>query len=1182
MEYRLHEMNRSIRMNNQSTSQETANRLIHWIRDYAPLRIDSYTIDTQGIPPHIYLDLGNQGFFGMHVSRKYSGLGLETSDMLRVIEQIAAIDLTLCTIVIECIQGAHTLENYASESMKNSYLPLLAQGRIFTTGAMTESAAGSNPRAMKSVATPDNKQGWLINGNKRWVGMGASADLIAIYVQQLDSENNWLGMSGFLVQQGMEGLEIGPETPTMGLRGFPKNTIHMDNINVSTEHLLGKVGEGMEIAQDNMMYIRLCLAAASIGTMKHCMQLMYRYAERRTIATGQLAENPITQVRLSEMIAIIDALDAFVYLVSEFLDKDGVVVPEEMFVAAKILGTEYLGWVVDCFVQMLGARGYEEASGVSKIFRDARVFRIFEGPTEALNMYIGSRVLEKNSPLDFFVREILQQPKLFDEIMLAIQQINDYALANHHSSFSKPFSVNYWAQSLAGEVITYGLLLCGIEYCLKIKPSEHLHRAQLWARNKFDNVIQRLLTNSLDEKILIKSSQIHDIIYKYTDVIGNVEQSRKTKDIFIDSLLKNDQERDIHESNIFTEHEIHDEDLEDNHSLVATEEEKQLLLHEWNNIENGTKRPNTCVYEMFEEQVTKNMDVVAVVYQEESYTYGELNVRANKLAHFLKKKGVSSNTLVAIFMERSLDMIVGLLGILKAGGAYLPLDHHYPIDALKHMLNDSGAKLVLTHRQLETTIPVGPEQVIFYEDADSICIENLLVEDRSMDDLCYVIYTSGSSGQPKGSMLPHKALTNLILWHQEKIPEKRNVLQFTSLNFDMSFLEIFSALTGGGTLILISEQDRVDLRKISEIIKTKNVQKLMIPIAFLKNLCASKVNKSDFASVKEIIVAGEQITITHEMVQFFERCSSCRLFNYYGPSETHVVTAYDFPQTTDDWPHHPPIGRAISNTKILILNKEMQVVPIGAPGEIYIGGVSLAKGYINKEDLTEERFIDDPWGNSRGDRLYKTGDYGQYLSDGSILFIGRKDSQIKIRGFRIELQEIESNLIKFPGIQEAVVIVKNDLDKEKHLEAFLVTNIEQEDDLFVRIIQFIKDRLPPHMIPSCFHVVEKMPLTLSGKINRRALEDYGNESIKHSQQFSYLTSPTTNTEKKLVKIMEDFFKIHIGVNYSFTSIGGNSLLAMQIVSRIQDQFAVEIPAYSLLSDVSISEIAKRIDRTTLG
>ena len=468
-----------------NSSKKTADNLINWIRQYAALHIDSTMVDEKHcFPPHVFADLGNQGFFGMHISQKYGGLELQTYDMLRVIEQVAAIDLTLTTVLIESIQGAHTLEKYASEPMKNHYLHQLAEGRIFTAGAMTESAAGSNPRAMKSVAISDNENGWLLSGSKRWVGMGASATIIAIYVQQFDSNNNWLGMSGFLVPQGTEGLRIGPDALTMGIRGFSKNTIYMDNIRVSSEHLLGKSGGGMEIAQDNMMYIRLCLGAASVGAMKRCVQLMSRYANQRSIATGKLIENPVTLCRLSEMTAVIVAIDNFIYLISSAYDEDSSLVPEEAFVVSKILGSEYLGWMADLLVQTLGARGYEEASGISKLYRDARVFRIFEGPTEALNMYIGSRVLAKNGSLENFISNTLNQKQFFDEIKQAVGAVNKHCLSNKCDLFAKPFAVNYWAQALVGEIISYGLLSAGVEYSLLKNQSKQLQRASLWVRNK--------------------------------------------------------------------------------------------------------------------------------------------------------------------------------------------------------------------------------------------------------------------------------------------------------------------------------------------------------------------------------------------------------------------------------------------------------------------------------------------------------------------------------------------------------------------------------------------------------------------------------------------------------------------------------------------------------------------------
>lgn len=1171
-------------------SKKTANTLIEWIRQYATLHIDSYLADEQrSFPPHVFLDLGNQGFFGMHVSRKYGGLELNTSDMLRVIEQVAAIDLTLTTIIIECIQGAHTLEKYASECMKNRYLNQLATGRIFTAGAMTESAAGSNPRAMKSTATPNNNEdGWLLRGSKRWVGMGATAEVIAIYVQQFDSNNNWLGMSGYLVPKGTEGLRIGPESPTMGLRGFAKNTIYMDNIKVSSDHLLGKSGGGMEIAQDNMMYIRLCLAAASVGAMKRCVQLMLRFAERRSIATGQLIENPVTLIRLSEMTVVIDAIDNFIYLMSSIYDTEPSLVPEEAFVASKILGSEYLGWMVDLLVQTLGARGYEEASGASKLYRDARVFRIFEGPTEALNMYLGSRVLTKNLNLEHFISKTLNQKKLFDEIKFAVDAVNEYCLSNKHELFDKPFAVNYWAQALVGDIISYGLLLAGLEFSLLKNQSAPLQRASLWVRSKYNDIVQKALRFSSAEKTLIHSTQIQEAVSNYTDTIGNVEQSRRSQDIFIDSLLKTNQEQDIHESTTYTEHELHIEhdlcstrdsenEAYDDQTLVITEEERQQLLHEWNNVEKEHVVSNVCVHQLFEAHVIQNPHTTAVVYQDKKISYVELNTQANKVAHYLKHEGVEKDTLVAIYVERSIEMIVGLLGIFKAGGAYLPLDYNYPNKILNFMFKDSGADIVISQKKFSNNMPFKAKKVIFLEDilASPSPDSNENYKDNvTPNNLGYVIYTSGSSGQPKGVMLPHKALLNLIKWHQGKIREKRNVLQFTTLNFDMSFLEIFSALCSGGILTLISEHDRMDLTSFATIVKKHHVQQLVISVPFLKSLADAKIEKKYFQNLKEIIIAGEQIIITPALLAFFNQLNSCKLLNYYGPSETHVVTGYEFPEKTADWPDHPPIGRAISNTKILILDDEMQLVPIGVSGEIYIGGVSLAKGYINRNDLTQEKFVLDPWGDKPNDRLYRTGDFGKYQSDGNILFLGRKDEQVKIRGFRIEPQEIELHIMKYPGVKEVIVIAKNDIHMHKHLEAYLVIENTEEDHFIEHIYSYLQDRLPAHMIPSAFNVIDEMPLTSSGKINRKALEKYGRSASCSTRK---IIQPNTDTEKAIVKIMEDIFKLRIGVNNSYTSVGGNSLLAMHIVSQLQDKFSVQIPAFSILSDPTIADTAKRID-----
>jgi amino acid adenylation domain-containing protein len=1167
-------------MNFEQTSKQTADKLIHWIRHYASLHIDSHSADEQrGFPPHVLLELGNQGFFGIHISRKYGGLELETSEMLRVIEQVAAIDLTLSVILIESIQGAHTLEHYASEQMKNKYLNQMATGRVFTAGAMTESDAGSNPRAMKSVAISQGEGEWLISGSKRWIGMGSSAAITAVYVQQFNKDNHWEGMSGFLVPQGAKGLHVGLEDFSMGIRGFSKNKLTLDKVKVNSEQLLGCVGGGMEIAQANMMYIRLCLAAATIGAMKRCVQLMHRYAERRIIATGSLLENPVTLVRLSEITAIINAQETLVYSISSIYDQDSSLVPEEAFIVSKILGSEFLGWVVDQALQLLGARGYEETCDISKIFRDARVFRIFEGPTEALNMYIGSRILTNNLSLERFISITMEQKQLYDDIKRATELVKENMQVNKTTLFAKPFTAHYWTQALVGDIVSYGLLLSCLKYAAQKNKSETLDRPILWAQNKYHDVVQKALTYSLGEKVLIQSQQLGELISSYAFSIGNIDQTRRNNNISIDPLLQAHTTIPLNEPTPHLGHELFPRksaygNERPRHLLTVDEQERFQLLHEWNRIENATHYPNLYVHNLFEEQALKNPQAIAVVFNGTELSYQELNERANQVAHYLIQEGIGSNTLVALY---SLEMIVGLLGVLKSGAAYLPLDYNYPEKSLQFMLEDSSAALVLSQEPLLDDFPFDIQKTVAIEHilkTSSSEAKKDILRKVILDNLGYVIYTSGSTGQPKGVMLPHRALSNLMFWHRDQIKEQRNVLQFTTLNFDMSFIEIFSALSSGGTLTLIADQDRLDLTKFAQIIKNNAVEQLVLSVPFLKNLVDAALEPIYFEQVKEIIIAGEQLVVTEAVLSFFKQLSSCTLFNYYGPSETHVVSAYKFPKNTSDWPDYPPIGSVISNSKIVILDENKQLLPIGTIGEIYIGGACLATGYLHRAELTQEKFVADPLSKEANSLLYRSGDCGKYLPDGTIIYTGRKDEQLKIRGYRIEPKEIEWHLEKHAGIKEAVVIAKKSHYKDKHLEAFIVVNDAINDNFINELYAYLQDRLPPQMLPSVFNIVEKVPLTNSGKVDRIALEKYDRALI---YSVSHFTEPSTETEKEMINIMEEIFKIRIGVNQSFISIGGNSLLAMQIISKLRDKYSIDLPAHSILSDPTIADTAKRID-----
>lgn len=1170
------------KMESKKSSRELADELILWVREYASLHIDSHAADEQrGYPPHVLLELGNKGFFGIHISQNYGGLELDTSDMLRVIEQVAAIDLTLSVILIESIQGAHTLERYATQSMKDKYLPLMATGRVFTAGAMTESDAGSNPRAMKSVAISQENGDWLITGSKRWIGMGSSAAITAVYVQQYNQENHWEGMSGFLIPQGAEGLHVGFEDYSMGIRGFSKNKLTFDRVKASSEQLLGCVGGGMEIAQDNMMYIRLCLAAATIGAMKRCVQLMHRYAERRIIATGMLLDNPVTLVRLSEITAVISALETFVSSVAGFYDQDPALVPEEAFVVSKILGSECLGWVADQALQLLGARGYEAACDISKIFRDARVFRIFEGPTEALTMYLGSRLLTPSMEFERFVCETLGQKTLYEQMKQAIAAVQVAMQGQKAQLFDKAFTKEYWAQALIGDIVCYGLLLSCLQYTQQTNKSPLLERSVLWANSKYDEMVQKALAFSSGEQVLMHPQQLKALVASYTSSIGNIDQVRRANNISIDPLLQIHEPAHVSEFVSQLGHELFPKKSTYKEHVVASskvnEEERSRLLHEWNNVEHATSYPNQCVQQVFEDCVLNNPHAIAVTFNDKTVSYQELNEQANQVAHYLVKEGVGTNDLVALYFERSIEMIIGLLGVLKSGAAYLPLDYNYPEKSVQHMLEDSGAVLILSQEKLLADSPFENKKIIAIEyilDNASVDEKHNYQSDVSLNDLGYVIYTSGSTGQPKGVMLPHRALSNLMFWHRQHIGDVRNVLQFTTINFDMSFIEIFSALNSGGTLTLISEEDRLNVVNFAHTVQQNKVEQLVLSVPFLKNLVDSVTDTKFFECVKEIIIAGEQLVVTEDMVSFFKQLNNCTLCNYYGPSETHVVTAYTFPKNPKDWPDYPPIGKAISNTKIVILDENLQLVPIGTQGEIYIGGDCLASGYLHRAELTQEKFIKDPFDKGNNNILYRSGDYGKYLSDGTLVYIGRKDEQLKIRGYRIEPKEIEWHIEKHEGIKEAVVIAKKGRYLDKHLEAFLVVNEPVNDSFLDELYTYLQDRLPPQMLPSVFNLVDHIPLTNSGKVDRIALEKFEGEQVYSVSQFK---EPGTETEKAIVSVMEDVFKIKIGINQSFISIGGNSLLAMQIVTKLKEKCLINLPAYFLLSDPTLADTAKRID-----
>jgi len=627
---------------------------------------------------------------------------------------------------------------------------------------------------------------------------------------------------------------------------------------------------------------------------------------------------------------------------------------------------------------------------------------------------------------------------------------------------------------------------------------------------------------------------------------------------------------------------------------ILTEAERHQILVEWNDTAADYPK-DKCIHHLLEEQVERTPDAIALEFEEQRVTYRELNQRANQLAHYLMTLGIGPEKLVGICAERSIEMVVGVLGILKAGGGYVPLDPAYPKERLWFMLKDSQVSVLLTEQKLvegrwkiEDGDPLcsifdpGLEIVSLDRDAQEIKHQssNNPCPNIRPQHLAYVIYTSGSTGQPKGVVMSHRSLQNLITWQLKSLatnPTAR-VLQFSSLNFDVSFQEIFSTWCSGGTLVLIREELRHDPLRLLRELTQQSIERLFLPFTIVEQLAASADRgyvKS--ASLREIITAGEQLKITPSIRRFFDRLEGCSLHNHYGPTETHVVTSFSLKGPTVGWPYCPPIGRPIANTQTFVLDSSLQPVPIGVPGELYIAGHSLARGYFKGPQLTAEKFIFHSFTTELTTRLYKTGDRALYLPDGNIEFLGRTDNQVKIRGYRIELGEIEAVLNQHPKVKESIVVLRErDQSAEQILVSYIVPK-QQSTDLTVDLRNYLNAKLPTHMIPALFVTLEALPLLPNGKVDHQKLRSSLNDSrFQVSDEF---VAPRATLEELIAQTWQEILKIEkVGIYDNFFELGGHSMIAIRIISRLCDIFNKEIPVSVLFDQPTVAGLGKEIER----
>jgi len=605
---------------------------------------------------------------------------------------------------------------------------------------------------------------------------------------------------------------------------------------------------------------------------------------------------------------------------------------------------------------------------------------------------------------------------------------------------------------------------------------------------------------------------------------------------------------------------------------LLTPAERHQLLGEWNNT--WAEYPfDKCIHQLFEEQVERSPDAVAVVFEESQLTYRELNARANQLAHYLCERGVGPEVLVGLCVERSLEMLVGLLGILKAGGAYVPLDPMYPSERLAFMLKDSAVPVLLTQEKLVEKLSQHSARVICLDSnwAEIHQHSNSNVANQvTPDSLAYVMYTSGSTGQPKGVSVIHRGVVRLVKENNyANFSPEEVFLQLAPISFDASTLEIWGSLINGARLVVMPSHTP-SLQELGQALKHYQITTLWLTAGLFHLMVDERLD--DLRKVRQLLAGGDVLSVPH-VEKLLHQLNGCILINGYGPTENTTFTCC-YPITDPSQiGNSVPIGRPIANTQVYLLDIQMQLVPIGVRGELYIGGEGLARGYLNRPSLTEEKFIPNPFSDELGSRLYKTGDTARYLPDGNIEYLGRIDNQVKIRGFRIELGEIEAVLSQHPGVRETAVIARDFVAGDKQLVAYVVPH-QQPAPAISGLRHFLKQQLPDYMVPGAFVVLEALPLTPNGKIDRRALPALE----KRSEQEESKVAPRTPIEEMLASIWSNILSINsVGIRDNFFELGGHSLLATQVISRVRDTLTVELPLRSLFEAPTIAEFAERVE-----
>ena len=771
--------------------------------------------------------------------------------------------------------------------------------------------------------------------------------------------------------------------------------------------------------------------------------------------------------------------------------------------------------------------------------------------TQQEDIIVGSPITGRNSVetellIGFFVNTLLLRSDLsgnptFEEFLGRVRETTLSAYAHGETPFEK------LVEKLHPERAATHMPFADVMFALQNSPLEHAE----WPGLKLEFCAPDTETAKFDLTLVLQVSDT-----------GLVVQLEYNRDLFEPASM----DRLLEHFEILLEGIVSNSQHRLSELPLLSETERQKVLSEWNSTKT-TYPLQRCIHELFEAQVENNPNAVAVVFEKQSLTYHELNQRANRLAHYLKKVFVSPDILVGICLDRSIEMIVAMLAVLKAGGAYVPLEAGYPRERLTFMLTDAGVPIVLTQQRLLPRLPRPLNALCLDSDWELIARESRenLPACANADSLAYVIYTSGSTGTPKGVAVSHRAVNRLVLnSNYIQLTAEDRVAQISNASFDAATFEIWGALLNGGTVVGITRDVTLSPCEFARELRERKVTALFLTTALFNQLAAEVPDA--FATLRTVMFGGEAGD-PKSVARVLENNPPSRLHNVYGPTENTTFSTYCEIREMPDDATNIPIGRPISNSQCYILDAYLNPMPIGAPGELHVGGDGLARGYLNRPELTTEKFIPNPF--QSGELLYKTGDLARWLPDGNIEFLGRLDEQVKIRGFRIELGEIETILSRHPAVRECTVKVRKGEPGNDRLVAYFVA--EKRVPPAAELLRFLKDRIPEYMLPSAFVSLDTLPLTPNGKVDRKALPDTGTGR----PLLGGVATPRDAVELKLAQIWEQVLNVRpIGIEDKFFDLGGHSLLAIKLIAQIEKVFSRRLRVGTVFQAPTIEQLAE--------